>query len=208
MKQLVLPVCLGVLVGSGAAAAPIAFVPPNEPVGGVATTNDNDGYSGGRGIGFSVSALFEIHSVGVWHDLTNVALSYGLYEISALSGTFTKEAALRSGSAVVSTSGLEWIDFSFAPVQLRPRVNYLIEFSHTAQGNQNFFYGNNNQRWSQSVFDDLDGTQANSGFLNEVVAAFRVNGGTTVIPLPGALLLLASALAALGVLRHGRVAAA
>ena len=185
-------------------AATIEFVPPNDQVGRVFQTNSNDGWSNGRGIGFSVSSSQVINSVGLFHDLTNIDLSFGIYEISSATGPFTRSAALRFGSAVRNTTGLEWIDFSFTDLVLNVGTNYLIEFSFNGSANQNFFYNNNNAAWTQGGYTALDGTQG-TGFGNSVVAAFRVGDeGSAVIPAPAALPLMVSGFAILGFLGRRR----
>lgn len=67
------------------AAATVEFKPPNDPIGQVATTNRNDGWSIGRGIGLTVSSDQTINSVGLFQDLTNIALSFSIHEISVSS---------------------------------------------------------------------------------------------------------------------------
>lgn len=187
------------VVSAQASAVAIEFVPPNDTTGQVFTTNSNDGWSGSRGIGFQVDSAKTLSSVGLYQDLTNISLSYGVYEISSLSGTFTRLTTLRSGSATVSTSGLEWIDFGFADLTLDVAKNYLIDFSFSGNSNQNFFYNNNNIAWAQDGYTGLEGT-AGSGFSNFVVAAFRVNA--TTVPEPGTLALLGIGLAGAAVARR------
>ena len=188
---------------SSASATTIEFVPPNDTSGTVFTNNTNDGWSAGRGIGFNVTSETTINSIGVFQNLTNVALSYGIYEISASTGVFSRTSTLRSGGDTVSTSGLEWIDFGFADLILTPGNNYLLEFAFSAASNQNFFYNNNNVAWNQGGFTFLDGTRADS-FSNSVVAAFRVNelGALAPVPVPAGGVLLFTGLGALIVWRR------
>lgn len=184
------------------AAATVEFKPPNDPIGRVATTNRNDGWSVGRGIGLTVSSDQTINSVGLFQDLTNIALSFSIHEISVSSSdTFTRGAALRSGGSTVTTQGLEWIDYSFANLTLSAGTNYLLDFVFSGDSNQNFFYFNLNIPWSQGSYSFLEGTQGNS-FFNGVVAAFRVND-VTPVPVPAGAVLLMSGLGLL-VLRRRR----
>ena len=53
-------------------ASVIEFIPPNDLTGAVYTTNNNDMWSGNRGIGFNVSSSQTLSSVGVYQDLTNI----------------------------------------------------------------------------------------------------------------------------------------
>ena len=178
-------------------AAAIAFVPPNDAAGRVWSTNSNDAWASGRGIGFTVAGNQTLSSVGLRQDLRGVNLGYGVYEISALSGSFSKNATLSSGSRSVTTSGLDWVDFSFADLTLSSSKNYLIEFSFSGNSQQNFFYNNGNQAWNQGNFRGLEGTSGN-GFGNFVVGAFRVNASAAnVVPEPGALALVGVAFAGL-----------
>jgi hypothetical protein len=180
------------LSAAAASAAAITFVSPTDPVGRVFTTNTNDAWSAARGIGFNVASQQHVGSVGVFQNLTNITLSYGLYEISAGSGNFTRTSTLASGSALTTTSGLEWIDFS-TNVDLTAGKNYLLEFAFNGNSNQNFFYDNRNVTWSQGDFQALEGTQSN-GFGNSVVGAFCLNGAQSQVPEPASLALVGVAL--------------
>jgi len=175
-------------------ASVIEFIPPNDLTGAVYTTNNNDMWSGNRGIGFNVSSSQTLSSVGVYQDLTNIMLNYSLLEISASSGAFTDLNTLSAGSRTVSTNGLEWIDFNFSDIALDVGSNYLLEFSFSGNSNQNFFYINANQSWSQDGFNALEGTAVNS-FSNFAVGAFRVNGAVTTVSAPATVALFALGLA-------------
>ena len=147
-------------------AATITFVPPNDTSGAVLSTNSNDMYSTGRGILFTVDSATTVDSVGIYQDLTNVSLSF---DLEIFNGT-----NLANGGSTVSTTGLEWIDYGGFEVNLSPGNTYHLEFTFTGQSNQNFFYWNANETWSQDGFSALDGTRGNSA-VNAVVAAFRMN---------------------------------
>ena len=196
-------IAIGFAAASAATGAPIVFVAPND-AGRVFTTNSNDSWSGGRGIGFNVSSSQVINSVGVYQNLSNKALSYGLYEISSPTGGFSKTATLRSGSATVNTSGLEFIDFSFADLTLLTVKNYLLEFSFSGNSAQNFFYNNGNVAWSQGAYTKLEGT-ASSSFSNSVVGEFRLNN-TNQVPEPGTVFLIGVAVLGLAAGRRARKA--
>ena len=201
----VLAATLLAAVTGAASAATVTFVPPNDTVGEAGNINENDGYADGRGIGFTVSSEVSLFSVGTLQDLTDITLGFGVYEISRSGFSFTRDTTLASGNSMVSTQGLEWIDFPLVgPLTLTPGTDYLIEFTHSGNANAHLFYRNAGEPWSQPPFEDLDGVQASS-FLNLVVPAVRV--GTepaAVIPLPGALVLLASAIGGLALIRRRR----
>jgi hypothetical protein len=195
-----------VFAGGTAKSAPTEFVPPNDPDGMVFSTNRNDIWSGGRGIGFEVDSETSVSSVGVFHDLTDTDLAFRVQTISSLSGSFSRTSTLRNGSRNVTTNGLEWLDFGFSELSLSPGNNYLLEFSFSGRANQNFFYGNNNAAWNQSPFLNLEGT-AGDGFGNLVVGAFRANaevGEEVAVPAPPTLALFCLGLFFLGFVQRER----
>jgi hypothetical protein len=193
------------LIGA-ASAAPIAFVAPNDAAPHVWSTNSNDGWSSGRGIGFTVGQNTMINSVGLFQNLNNVTLNYGVYEVSALTGNFNRNATLRSGSRTVTTVGLEWIDFSFSDLNLAVGTDYLVEFSFSGNSGQNFFYNNGNVAWNQGVFQGLEGTISNT-FDNYVTGGFRVDAAaSTDVPEPGSLFLFGAAALGLAAARRRRAA--
>ena len=137
-----------------ASASAVTFVPPNDPVGQVWTTNSNDGWNSGRGITFDVSSATSLTSVGVYQDLTNVNLTWSLSD-------FNTSTVFASGGGVASTQGLEWIDFATS-VNLSFGTLYHLQFFFSGNSAQNFFYNNANLAWSQGGFNMLEGTQANN----------------------------------------------
>jgi hypothetical protein len=175
----------------------ITFIPPNDPVGKVWTVNSNDGYDTGRGILFQVTANETISSVGIYQDLTSIALSFQLEQVGG--------PILSSGGSTVTTTGLQWVDYNIAPVVLVPGFTYHLDFLHQGNGNQNFFYNNGNVQWTQGNFTFLDGTQGGAGGAgNFVVAAFRMNETSQPAPDQGTTLLLLG-LAATGLAAFGRM---
>lgn len=162
-------------VALGVVANAITFVPPNDPVGQVFSSNANDGYTNGRGILFQVTSGETITSVGLYHDLTGIPLSFVLEQVGG--------GVLRSGGSTVTTSGLDWIDYAVTPVTLVPGLTYHLNFSHSGLGNQNFFYNNQNVPWNQGSYVFLEGTQGGAnGGGNFVVAAFRINEAAQAVP--------------------------
>lgn len=163
--------------------AMVEFVPPNDPTGSVFTVNSNDGYDDGRGVVFEMTSDQTISSVGIYHDLRAVSLSFEVAETIATSGQVTAgQTILRSGVDTITTAGLEWIDFAISPLLLQTGNSYHIEFTHSGIGVQNFFYNNNNVVFSQDGFSLLDGTRVGHT-SNFVMPAIRVNTGD-VIPEP------------------------
>jgi hypothetical protein len=182
-----------------ATAAPVTFVPPNEPVGSVFTTNNNDGWIDGRGIVFQMTSNETISSVGLFQDLTNELLSYSLFQTTGVTGDVTAgEILLLSGSDTVTTSGLEWIDFIFAPIALTNGNSYHLVFSFAGNSNQNFYYDNDNVTWTQGSYSFLDGTGAGDT-INSVVGAFRLDGAAEAgVPEPSSIGLMLGGLSLLG----------
>jgi hypothetical protein len=180
---------LGLIATADTASADsVEFKPPNDTVGHVYTTNINDGYSSYRGDVFSVTADTLLTSVGLYHDLTNIDVSYRISEVFFTFGLVNSGAVeLRSGTANVTTSGLQFIDFSFAGLTLQAGHDYHVEFGFAGNGNQNFFYNNANAPFTQGNFQFIDGTVGGSAG-DSVMPAIRLNlpDAPTATPLPGA----------------------
>ncbi len=171
----------------------IAFVPPNDPTGAVTSTDSNDAYLLGRGVVFEMVGNQFVEGVGIYHDLTDVELSYELAETLVVSGNVTAgQTVLASGSQTVTTNGLEWIDFSFDGLSLVNGRSYHIEFTHSANGNQNFFYDNQNVPFTEGNFASLDGTQFGNT-QNFSMPAVRV-----IIPEPSTLVFAALGMFVIG----------
>jgi hypothetical protein len=196
-----------VAVCASLALAVTEFVPPNDPAGPVFTTHSNDGRGVGRGSGFQVSSAQPISSaissaicpaicpVGLFQDLTGIDLCFGLSEISAPAGAFSRDATLRTGGSNVTASGLEWVCSAVAPLTVSPGPNCLIEFAFNGALNHNFFYDNASLAWAQGPWTDPEGTQAD-GLSNFVGAAFRVDDAIPPpVPVPASLPLAVSGLA-------------
>jgi len=182
---------------NGAIAAPIAFVPPNDPAG-ADYWPANDSWWMGRGITFNVSSRQSLTSVGLLHDLSGIDLSFGLYEISKDSVTLTKLTTLASGGSSVDTNGRAWIDYALSGVVLETGKDYLLEFAFDGDADSNFYYWNDNVSWDQGAVVNLDGTMG-AELLNAVVAGFRVEAvDAAALPEPGTLALIAVGMAALG----------
>jgi hypothetical protein len=197
--------CVGICLAipGVASADTITFVPPTDPDGHVYSTNGNDGYFSGRGIVFTMGHRATLTSVGLFHDLTAQALSYEIAQVSRTSRNVrTGQQILRSGSALVTTSGLEWIDFSFAPLLFTVGRSYHIQFAFPGSGNQNFFHSNcanppggresceQQARYAAGPFRNIDGTHEGLT-INFVQPRIRVEADPGApIPEPSTLLLL------------------
>lgn len=190
------------LLCAPAVRAQTVFVPPSDPVGMVWTTNSNDIWSGGRGVVFTPTANFDLTSVGLFQDLTNITLNYSLRLATNTTGNVGGGGLLESGSALVSTAGLEFIDFAFSQLTLVAGTYYLLEFSFAGNSNQNFFFDQRGaEPYAQAGFAGIDGTAGgNTG--NFVLPQMRLNGGTEVVPEPATMTLLATGLAGMAAARR------
>lgn len=167
------------------AMAAVEFVPPSDTVGQVWSTNGNDGYSTSRGVVFVATSNFNLTSVGLYHDITNVSLSYTLSTAPSTSGFVGGGTLLRSGTQIATTTGLEFVDFNVAPLTLQAGSAYYLAFGHFGAANQNFFYDQSGaEPYAQAGFSNIDGTQANHTG-NFVIARIRLNGSAGV-PEPAA----------------------
>jgi hypothetical protein len=172
------------LACSSAAAAQVEFVPPSDPVGQVYTTNDNDLWAGGRGVVFSPTSDYLLNGVGLYQDLTKANLNFSLSLASAETGDVGGGTIITSGSQLVTTSGLEFVTFSFAPTLLTAGTYYHLNFSFTGNSNQNFFYDQwEAQPYSQPGFSGIDGT-AGSHTSNTVLARIQLNPLQGGVPEP------------------------
>jgi len=141
------------------ADAQISFVPPNDPTGAVLTTNSNDAWAISRGVVFQATATQAITSVSLYQDLTGITVNYEIDQTTTATGIVgTGKTILRSGSGTFTTSGLQFITFPIAPLQLVAGNFYQVRFDFVGNSNQNFFYNNNNVVFSQPGFAQIDGT--------------------------------------------------
>ena len=183
------------LAFAGSPAIAQEFVPPSDMDGQVYTTGANDGYALGRGAVFAPTDDFSLFSVGIFQDLTAVNLTYTLSLATGETGNVGGGPVLSSGSALTTTNGLEWVDFTFDPITLDANTFYLLEFSFGGNSNQNFFFNQSGaEPYSQPGFFGIDGTQGGDT-ANFVIPYIRLNGGAEVngaVPEPAtwALLLL------------------
>ena len=138
----------------------VTFIPPNDPDGATQNPNTNNGYSGGRGIVFSVSEQINVSQVGLYHDLTSTNIQFKLSQIFSTTGSVNDtRVVLRGGQRVVSTSGFEWIDFTFTPLTLESGQSFHIEFLHEGNANQHFLYNNLNVAFSIAPYTGIEGSQ-------------------------------------------------
>jgi hypothetical protein len=178
-------------IASGAYAQ-ISFVPPNDPTGAVLTTNANDAWSTGRGVVFQATVTQTISSVSLYQDLTGITVNYEIDQTTSASGAIgTGKAVLRSGTGTFTTSGLQFITFTFAPLQLIAGNFYQVRFDFVGNSNQNFFYNNNNVVFSEPGFALIDGTSGDDT-ANSVMPRVELNAGIplgAIIPTLSPLLL-------------------
>ena len=176
-----------VIIFTGASRADtVAFIPTIETTGAVYSANHNDGYTDFRGVVFGMSADATIDSIGLYQDLTDISVTYRIWETPATIGNVRAGATLlQTGSATFTTIGLSWIDFDITPRTLAAGHNYQIEFGFTGLSNQNFFYLNRGGPFGEGEFQQISGTLG--WFTETFTPAVRVHVQDIVpVPLPGA----------------------
>ena len=207
-----------VLAAALAFAAPAGaqeiLVPPNDPAGHVFSTLSNDGWSGSRGVVFTMQGTGTLTGVALWHDLTNITVEYEVAEVASASGDLsTGKVVLRSGSALVTTAGLQFVVFPFASLALANGSSYHVRFRFDGLGNQNFFYDNSNVTFTQGPFTLVDGTN-NEDTGNSVMPRVRLDGtfvaaAAPATPVPATssagLAMLAAVLAAVAIAGRRRI---
>lgn len=209
LTHMLLTLSLAGLLTSAGHAAVIEFVPPNDGVGSVVTTNDNDAYDVGRGLVFRSASAQSIDSIGIFLNVSNVLLDWVIYQTTGITGDIaTGQTSLASGNVTANTSGLQWVDVSIPALALVANGTYHIQFTHTGTGIQNFFYNNANVAWTQGAFQALDGTN-NGESANSAVAAIRINtvdAGGAGVPEPSTMWLAGGALLTVLGIRRRRTA--
>lgn len=138
----------------------VTLIPPNDPNGAIQNPNTNNGYSGGRGVVFSVSEQVNISQVGLYHDLTSTNIRFKLSQIFSTTGLVNDfHVVHRDGQRTVSTSGFEWIDFTFTPLTLGSGQSFHLEFLHEGNANQHLLYNNLNVAFSLPPYTGIEGSQ-------------------------------------------------
>ena len=201
LKSAVFAVAVALTLICSAAQAQIFFVPPNDTVGHVFTTNSNDAWSTSRGVVFQATTTQTITGIGLYQNLTGITVNYEVDQTTSASGNIgAGKTVLRSGSNVFTTSGLQYITYSFVPLQLVAGNFYQVRFDFAGNSNQNFFYDNANVVFAQPGFAQIDGT-ANDNTGNSVMPRIELLGGAVAsVPVPA---LSDAMLAALALLLAG-----
>jgi len=144
------------------ARAQIVFNPSPPGSCVVLTTNSNDFWNVSRGVVFQATTTQTISNISLWQDLAGVTVNYEIDQTTSVSGNLIPgKTVLRSGSATFTTTGLQYITFPIAPLQLTAGNFYQVRFDFTANSNANCFF-NNSVPFSQTGFAQITGTQADS----------------------------------------------
>lgn len=182
MKTLLKGLLAAAVLSFGAnAASTYEFTPPNDPAGSVTGEESNGFFGYGRGVFFEMADDFDLFSIGLFSDFTNVNVLWDIMEVTqynrALGGTL-----LQSGSSIVSTDGLGWVDFNVAPLTLEAGHAYHVNFKFYTAANQVFtHYEGNLPPYDDGIFHNINGTM---GYMPEVPAmpAIRLTGEGGVMP--------------------------
>jgi len=192
---------LAATLSSVAAQAAVEFVPDNDPVGQVYTTNSNDGWNGGRGVVFTPTSDFALDSIELYTDLTNITINATVATAPSSLGFVGGGTVLFSDSSLVNTTGLEFVGFGGTALTLSAGQAYHINFSFNGAANQNFFYDEASSMPSYSIagFTNINGTQG-SDTSNTVIARFRLNGASvnTAVPEPASWLMMLAGFGVIG----------
>ena len=116
-------------------AGVINLMPPDAigyPAPGLA---QNNGFSAGRGVVFTMSSNTTLASVGTYLDLSKVELSFAILE--SLPGGYWMQ--LDSGSRSITSTQPEWIDFAISPLLLTQGQTYQITFAFMGEPTRYFF---------------------------------------------------------------------
>jgi hypothetical protein len=190
--------CFLILGLTGVSNATYIVFDPGDDSGDIYGYYMNPGsyFASGYGMLFDMSKDVTIDSLGI--NIALVAPTVVSYEITEWTSTGTMSAILRSGSETMSTTGLEWVDFSFDDLTLNDGGIYHFKVSHNGLVFQAFFF-KQDSTFSIDGFNLIDGTYAYNT-SNYVLAPFRVNA----VPLPAAISLFVSGLFSLAFLKRRR----
>ncbi|WCL55205.1 PEP-CTERM sorting domain-containing protein [Gimibacter soli] len=193
---------------SANAASTYEFTPPNDPEGSVTAEESNGFFGYGRGVFFEMADDFDLSSIGLFSDFTKVNVLWDIMEVTtfnrALGGTI-----LQSGSGIVSTDGLGWVDFNVAPLTLEAGHAYHVNFKFYTTAHQVFtYYEGNLPSYDDGIFHNINGTM---GYMPEVpsMPAIRLTGEGGVmpgIPEPAAWLLFILGFGMAGIVARRRTA--
>lgn len=179
------------------AFAIVEFIPPSDPVGYVEPRHhDNAGYLYRRGVVFMPTEDFRLTSVGLYQDVTNLLLTYGLDLVPSATGFVGDGVSLRNDWRTFYTSGFEYSDFVVDPITLEAGKIYYLWFAHADNANRNLFHDTGGEPFSLPGFTDIIGAHVDitGGYLPRI----RLNAPVGV-PEPGTWVLLLAGFAGAGV---------
>jgi len=159
MKTLLKGMLAAAALSFGAnAATTFEIVPGGESYGSVTAEQSNGFFGWGRGVVFEMADNFDLTSIGLYSDFTNLNLMWDIMEVNSITNV-VKGTTLQSGNNIVSTDGLGWVDIDISPLTLEAGHTYHVNFKYFMAANQVYtYYQPDPTPYDDGIFLNIDGT--------------------------------------------------